>query len=82
VNVFSHGSSFFMLIAPVRVSIVDLVKREHGNRALHLPHLLSLQPEDVLFFSGAVFVQIMVTTMNIRFKQKVINCVCDICPPI
>ena len=41
---------FFMLIAPVRVSIVDLVKRDHGNRALHLPHLLSLQPKDVLFF--------------------------------
>ena len=50
VNVFSHGSSFFMSIAPVRVSIVDLVKRERGNRALHSPHLLSLQPEDALFF--------------------------------
>ena len=50
VNVFSHGSSIFMLIAPVSVSIVDLVKRERRNHALHLPHLLSLQPEDALFF--------------------------------
>ena len=50
VNVFNHGSNFFMLIAPVRISIVDLVKRDCGKRALHLPHLLSLQPEDVLFF--------------------------------
>ena len=41
---------FFMSIAPVRVSIVDLVKREHGNHALHSPHSLSLQPEDALFF--------------------------------
>ena len=39
-----------MSIAPVSVSTVDLVKREHGNCALHLPHLLSLQPEDALFF--------------------------------
>ena len=26
------------------------MKREHGNHALHSPHLLSLQPEAVLFF--------------------------------
>ena len=47
VNVFSHGSIFFIVIAPVS-SIIDFKKVGLGNRALHLPHLLSLQIADGL----------------------------------
>ena len=42
VNVFSHGSNFFMVIAPVS-SIIDFKNVGLGNRALHLPHILSRQ---------------------------------------
>src|ERR1700678_1170130 len=42
VNVFSHGSNFFIVIAPVS-SIIDFKNVGLGNCALHLPHILSLQ---------------------------------------
>src|ERR1700733_10466094 len=39
-----HGSLFFTLSAPVTGSTSVCSKSSRGNRALHLSHLLSVQP--------------------------------------
>jgi hypothetical protein len=50
VKVLIQDSFFFILIAPVS-STEDLTAVGQGNHALHLPHLLSMQPAYVFFIT-------------------------------